>query len=130
LSSQSKGHSASHSESAGQRVHRLSSLGGLVVLAGLERVKKEVLLGGLLTLKAELQNATEQEVLGLAKLGHARFKDRVKEKRAYREEIERELIYLSLRQAEEILSRFGRFRTGEGSLREKIKELEKTLERF
>lgn len=41
-----KSESRGHSESAGQRVHRLANLGGMTVLAELEGFEKEVLLGG------------------------------------------------------------------------------------
>lgn len=74
-----------HSAEQGLRVHFLSSLGGLVVLAGLEQLNPDLLLGILLDAKAHLkESCSDAEVAQLRESGSALLKERATEKKVWR----------------------------------------------
>jgi len=70
-------------ESQRERVHRLSNLGGLVVLAGLESTAPDLLLGLLLGLAERLPQVTPSRLEEVARRGAARLRARGAEKRAW-----------------------------------------------
>ncbi len=71
------------SESPQQRVHRLASLGGLVVLAGLDALAPDLLLGILLEIGGHLPRLAPQRVEELTERGAARLRARHAEKRTW-----------------------------------------------
>ena len=70
-------------ESPRARVHRLASLGGLVVLAGLDRIAPDLLLGILLEIAERIPLLSDRRTHELAQRGAARLRERHAEKRTW-----------------------------------------------
>lgn len=72
-----------HTSEQGQRVHYLANLGGLVVIAGLEQLDPELLLGVLGEVARRVPQLTAQRHTELRMHGKARLAERGAEKRAW-----------------------------------------------
>lgn len=99
------------SESSRERVHRLASLGGLVVLAGLDRLPPDLLLGVLLEVGDRLPHLTELRCETMRERGALRLRARSAEKRAwtaYRQSADRHRIELRTEEIETVLRALGR----------------------
>lgn len=72
-----------HTLVQGQRVHYLANLGGLVVLAGLDKIAPDVLLGALLEMHSQLQKLTPDRKAALKDKGAQALQARHAEKRSF-----------------------------------------------
>ncbi len=73
-----------HSLSEGQRVHYLSNLGGLVVIAGLESIEPNLLLGALCEMSRRLAQVPAERVAELKKIGDTKLAARNAQKRSFK----------------------------------------------
>jgi hypothetical protein len=72
-----------HSPEQGQRVHYLANLGGLVVIAGLEDLEPDLLLGALLLVASQLVRPDARRDARLRRAGSAALDARAAAKRAF-----------------------------------------------
>lgn len=72
-----------HSPEQGQRVHYLANLGGLVVIAGLEHLEPDLLLGALLSVASQLVHPDAHRDARLRRAGSAALDARAAAKRAF-----------------------------------------------
>jgi len=72
-----------HSLEQGQRVHYLANLGGLVVIAGLEQLEPDLLLGALLSVASQLARSDARRDARLRGVGGAALDARAAAKRAF-----------------------------------------------
>ena len=70
-------------ESQRERVHRLASLGGLVVLAGLDGLPPDLLLGALLEVSERIPHLSDHRIGAIRERGAFRLRERSAEKRAW-----------------------------------------------
>lgn len=73
-----------HTLTEGQRVHYLSNLGGLVVIAGLEQVEPDILLGALSEVARKLPTLPQARLQELRHIGDEKLQSRKAEKRAFK----------------------------------------------
>lgn len=73
-----------HTLEQGQRVHYLANLGGLVVLANLDHVEPDLLLGAFLEMGKRLANLTDSRLTELKTLGQDKLASRGAEKRSFK----------------------------------------------
>src|SRR5271163_1408302 len=73
-----------HTREQGLRVHHLANLGGLVLIAGLDREPPDLLLGGLLELAARLPDLPATRRTEIASAGRAELDTRATSKRAWK----------------------------------------------
>jgi hypothetical protein len=73
-----------HSHEQGLRVHHLANLGGLVVLAGLDREPPDFLLGALLSVAQESPTLNPEQRARVATVGQKRLDERATSKRAWK----------------------------------------------
>jgi hypothetical protein len=72
-----------HTREQGKRVHILANLGGLVAIAGMERVEPDLLLGALLEVAGRLPNMKPARLTELRRRGAAVLDERGTSKRAW-----------------------------------------------
>jgi len=99
-----------HSREQGQRVHHLANLGGLVVLAGLERERPDFLLGALISLARESGGLTAAQRAQVASAGKKVLDERAASKRAWKSwtrSQELHSVTLSSSQIREIIAALG-----------------------
>ena len=72
-----------HSPEQGQRLHYLANLGGLVVIAGLEDLEPDLLLGALLSVASQLRRPDTHRDARLRRAGSAALDARAAAKRAF-----------------------------------------------
>ena len=72
-----------HNQDQGRRAHYLANLGGLVVLAGLEDTKPNLLLGAMVRLETQLKALDSTTLLKLESIGSNLLSERNAEKRAF-----------------------------------------------
>ncbi len=70
-------------ESQRERVHRLASLGGLVVLAGLDGFPPDLLLGALLEVSERIPQLSDHRIGAIREQGALRLRERSAEKRSW-----------------------------------------------
>jgi hypothetical protein len=70
-------------ESQRERVHRLASLGGLVVLAGLDGLPPDLLLGALLEVSERIPHLSDLRIGAIRERGALRLRERSAEKRTW-----------------------------------------------
>ena len=73
-----------HTREQGKRVHILANLGGLVAIAGMERVEPDLLLGALLEVADRLPKMKAARLEELRQRGAAKLDERGTSKRAWR----------------------------------------------
>ena len=73
-----------HTREQGKRVHILANLGGLVAIAGMERVEPDLLLGALLEVADRLPKMKRARLEELRQRGAAKLDERGTSKRAWR----------------------------------------------
>ena len=73
-----------HTREQGLRVHVLANLGGLVAIAGLERIEPDLLLGALLEVSERLPQMKPALVERMRARGGAKLDERASGKRAWR----------------------------------------------
>jgi len=88
-------------ESQRERVHRLASLGGLVVLAGLDGLPPDLLLGALLEVSERIPHLSDHRIGAIRERGARRLRERSAEKRAWTAHRQYSALHrLELRRAE------------------------------
>ena len=98
-------------ESQRERVHRLASLGGLVVLAGLDGFPPDLLLGALLEVSERIPQLSDHRIGTIRERGALRLRERSAEKRAWtahRQYADRHRLELSRAELEALLRALGR----------------------
>lgn len=73
----------SHTLAQGQRVHYLANLGGLVVLAGLEKTAPDLLLGALMEMQQHLQKLSGERKAVFKEKGAQALQKRQAQKRSF-----------------------------------------------
>jgi CHAD domain-containing protein len=104
-----------HSHEQGLRVHHLANLGGLVVLAGLDREPPDFLLGALISVAQESATLNPAQRASVATVGQKRLDERVTSKRAWKSwKRARELhaVTLSTAQVREIIEALSAYGLG------------------
>lgn len=74
-----------HSSEEGQRVHYLANLGGLVVIAGLEKLPPDILVGALAEVAKRFTQLSAERIENLKEKGTALLQHRAAEKRSFKE---------------------------------------------
>jgi len=104
------GESVLHTREQGKRVHVLANLGGLVAIAGLERVEPDLLLGALLEVANRLPRMKPERLGELRRRGAAALDARSTSKRAWRARqiaLDLHLVHLTSEQILGLLRRLG-----------------------
>lgn len=114
-------------QTQGQRVHYLANLGGLVVLAGLENLSPDLLLGMLMTAQKQLTVLPPVKKSALQQLGEKALKARASHKRsfkAWQKNLEAERFDFSKTQMEKLIMKLG------GSVPTLTKDISAELQRL
>jgi hypothetical protein len=97
-------------ESQRERVHRLASLGGLVVLARLDGFPPDLLLGALLEVSERIPQLSDHRICAIRGRGALRLRERSAEKRAWtahRQYADRHRLEISRAELEGLLRALG-----------------------
>jgi len=108
-----------HTPEQGQRVHWLANLGGLVVIAGLEGHKPDLLVGALLSVAAQLRRPDAARDARLRSAGSAALDARAADKRAfaaYQRARNLHAVYLTTAQCTRLLELLGGGEAEDGKL--------------
>jgi len=98
-------------ESQRERVHRLASLGALAVLAGLDGLPPDPLLGALLEVSERIPHLSDHRIGAIRERGALRLRERSAEKRAWtvhRQYADRHRLELRRAELESLLRALGR----------------------
>jgi hypothetical protein len=99
-----------HTREQGKRLHVLANLGGLVAIAGMERVEPDLLLGALLEVADRLPKMKPVRLEELRQRGAAALDERGTSKRAWRAReaaLDLHHVHLTSDQIREVLRRLG-----------------------